>query len=865
MRAELPLTIRGSRLAFRRLFHGFWLCILVTACAGDPDGPRLDPPAISISAPAPASTFRGGDSVSYVGSAVDRDGRAIPEDQLTWWVDLHHGNHTHPFLPRTEGRAGKVFVPPLGHPDPDIFLRFHLEAASQDGLTDTVALDVQPARLTFALVTAPAGLTITLDGQPHGAPSLVTGVTGMERELGAPSPQTLGTTVYDFTGWSDAGAQVHQITTPAESTSFVATFTARATPNQPPMVGLTSPSAGATVTAGTVVTLAATATDPDGAIHRVRFYAGTDQVGEDTAAPWTVGWTPLSGGSTVLTAVATDNLGSSVTSAGVPVTVTVPANQVPVATITAPTQGATLTLNAATTIAATASDPDGSIVQVQFFDGATPVATDALAPYSVAWTPSSAGSHPLTARATDNQGLVGTSAIVTVTVSPPAGPDTEAPSVQLTSPADGTRDLTGTIVVAATASDNVGVTQVEFQVDGEPLATDNAPPWQASVVAGAYASGVHVVQVRDRDAAGNVSPWVTSRITTGGTVDLPSGFSRSTHVEGLGGVSTTMAWGPDGRLFICEQGGAVRVVKNGALLAAPFLTAPTAANGERGLLGIAFHPDFASNGYVYVYYTSSVGGVHNRISRYTASGDVAASGSEAIIADLPLLTSATDHNGGALHFGADRKLYVAVGDNGTPSFAPDLTRVFGKMLRFNDDGSIPADNPFVGSTTGLNQAIWARGLRNPFTFAFDLTNARMYINDVGQVRYEEINVGRAGANYGWPEVEGPEPPPPSASYDAPFYWYTHSVNSQLVTGYAVVGGAFYRPASMLFPAAWAGHYFFGDYVEGWINRLNPDNGQVYAFVRRVSGALTDVRVGPDGALYVLANLGPSWGVVRYAR
>ena len=141
----------------------------------------------------------------------------------------------------------------------------------------------------------------------------------------------------------------------------------------------------------------------------------------------------------------------------------------------------------------------------------------------------------------------------------------------------------------------------------------------------------------------------------------------------------------------------------------------------------------------------------------------------------------------------------------------------------------------------------------------------MLINDVGQVVYEEINLGRAGANYGWPEVEGPAPPPPGSAYDAPYYWYTHSTNSQLVTGYAVVGGTFYRPATMLFPATWAGHFFFGDYVEGWINRLNPDNGQVYAFVRRVSGALTDVRVGPDGALYVLASLGPSWGVVRYGR
>jgi glucose/arabinose dehydrogenase len=344
-------------------------------------------------------------------------------------------------------------------------------------------------------------------------------------------------------------------------------------------------------------------------------------------------------------------------------------------------------------------------------------------------------------------------------------------------------------------------------------------------------------------------------------VDLPSGFSRSLYVPQVNSQGTAMAWSPDGRLFICEQSGALRVVKDGVLLGTPFLVVPTSPQGERGLLGVALHPQFAGNGWVYVYYTSGDGGVHNRVSRFTASGDVA-QGGETIIADLPLLSSATNHNGGALHFGPDGKLYVAVGDNATGSNAQSLAIPFGKVLRFNADGSIPGDNPFLSSTSGVNRAIWVLGLRNPFSFAFDPNGSRMFINDVGQSAWEEIDVGRTGANYGWPTTEGATSDP---SFDGPLFTYAHSANATLVTGFAIVGGAFYRPGTTLFPSAWTGNYFFGDYVSGWINRLDTANGNaVYAFARL--GNITDIQVGPDGALYVLALVDAvHWGVYRYGR
>jgi glucose/arabinose dehydrogenase len=319
-----------------------------------------------------------------------------------------------------------------------------------------------------------------------------------------------------------------------------------------------------------------------------------------------------------------------------------------------------------------------------------------------------------------------------------------------------------------------------------------------------------------------------------------------------------MAFAPDGRLFVCLQNGAVLVIKDGSLLPAPFVTVATSAAGERGLLGIAFHPNFATNGWVYLYYTTAQAGTHNRISRFTADGDTAATG-ETVIVDLPSLSSATNHNGGALHFGPDGKLYVAVGDNNSGNNAQDMSIVFGKMLRLNEDGSIPGDNPFLSTTTGLNQAIWALGLRNPYTFGFQPGTGRMFINDVGESTWEEINEGVAGANYGWPDTEGPTAHPDVLS---PVYAYRHGTG--FVQGIAIVGSVFYNPAIQNFPAEYVGQYFFADYAGGWIHRLDPDSGAGVSRFATVSGPQTDLRVGPDGAVYTLARLGGVWGVYRIA-
>jgi glucose/arabinose dehydrogenase len=315
-----------------------------------------------------------------------------------------------------------------------------------------------------------------------------------------------------------------------------------------------------------------------------------------------------------------------------------------------------------------------------------------------------------------------------------------------------------------------------------------------------------------------------------------------------------MQFAPDGRLFVCEQGGRLRVIKNGALLATPFVTLPVSAVGERGLLGVAFDPDFATNQFVYVYYTATTPTVHNRISRFTANGDVAVAGSEVVILELDNLSSATNHNGGALAFGPDGKLYAAVGENANGANAQSLGNVLGKMLRLNRDGTIPTDNPFFATAAGTNRAIWALGLRNPFTFAFNRSGSRMFINDVGQNTWEEINDGREGANYGWPTTEGATTDP---RFDSPRYAYQHAGGVCAITG-----GAFYTPLTNQFPSEYVNDYFFADFCAGWIRKLDPANGNsVVTFATGITSPV-DLKVADDGRLYYLARgSGATAGVV----
>ena len=325
---------------------------------------------------------------------------------------------------------------------------------------------------------------------------------------------------------------------------------------------------------------------------------------------------------------------------------------------------------------------------------------------------------------------------------------------------------------------------------------------------------------------------------------VPSGFSEI-QVSGNLATPTAMAFAPDGRLFVCEQTGKLRVIKNGVLLANPFLSVTVNSSGERGLLGVAFDPNFTSNNFIYVYYTATSPAIHNRVSRFTANGDEDVPGSEVVILELNNLSSATNHNGGAIHFGADGKLYIAVGDNATGSNSQTLNNLLGKILRINKDGSIPTDNPYYNTATGVNRAIWALGLRNPFTMAVQQGTGRIFINDVGQNTWEEINDGIAGSNYGWPSAEGNVS---CGTFKCPSHTYSHGSTS--TTGCAITGGTFYSPSTAQFPSEYTGDYFFADYCSGWIRKFDPSSGAVTGFATGIVNPV-DLKVSADGSLYYL--------------
>lgn len=325
---------------------------------------------------------------------------------------------------------------------------------------------------------------------------------------------------------------------------------------------------------------------------------------------------------------------------------------------------------------------------------------------------------------------------------------------------------------------------------------------------------------------------------------LTSGFVQAQFTSGLS-IPTSMTFAPDGRLFVSEKAGSLRIVQpDGTLLPTPFLQLTVDTIEERGLLGIAFDPSFATNRFLYVFYTGYDASFNpvNRVSRFTASsGDpnVVQGGSELVLLDNIPSTMGW-HNGGSLHFGKDGKLYISVGESGIPDNAQLLSNLAGKILRINSNGTIPADNPFVG-TPGAREEIWALGLRNPYTFAVRPSDGKTFVNDVGENTFEEVNDLQKGANYGWPTEEGVDNNNPN--FIDPIHTYAHNG-----TGAAITGGVFQE--STAFPAANRG-YYFSDYIRGFIRFLNPATNQVKSFATGLSSPV-DLDVSPSGSLMYLS-------------
>ena len=353
---------------------------------------------------------------------------------------------------------------------------------------------------------------------------------------------------------------------------------------------------------------------------------------------------------------------------------------------------------------------------------------------------------------------------------------------------------------------------------------------------------------------GSIEP-PTGRIDALQAVEIASGLANPLHLTAPAG---------DDRLFVVEQAGRIRVIEDGLLLAEPFLDLSESVNfiGEGGLLGLAFDPDYATTGRFWVHYTDAADAGAVVVARYEASDDPntadATSAAEVLRIDQPTLS----HNGGQLEFGPDGMLYISIGDGGEyedpQGHAQNPGTLLGTILRIDvraaDPYAIPQDNPF--SSGGGRPEVWAYGLRNPWRFAIDADSELMFVTDVGQHEWEEINAVPAGAapvNYGWNVMEA------SHCFNAatcdtegltePVLEYSHS------EGCSVIGGYVYRGERL---TGLQGDYFFGDYCQGWVHSLRMVNGAATdrhdwrtGFIGHILGFGRD----DAGELYVMTTTG----------
>lgn len=348
-----------------------------------------------------------------------------------------------------------------------------------------------------------------------------------------------------------------------------------------------------------------------------------------------------------------------------------------------------------------------------------------------------------------------------------------------------------------------------------------------------------------RPRAGAAS-MVFALACAGGAAAAPSfqvGFTEEKVAVGLTSPSAITA-APDGRVFIAQQDGVIRLLKHDTLLARPFATLEAESYGERGLMGLALDTGFTNNGYVYVYYSSEAGGYHNRVTRLIASGDTALPG-ELLLLRASWLSSMYQwsHTGGGLEVGADGKLYIGVGDQEVSPNGQDSTTTSGKILRINTDGSIPGDNPWASAGEPMS-AIWATGLRNPFKLGVDRALGTVYANDVGPGSYEEVNIVHKRGNYGWDQWEGADTANLRPEFTSPALFYGHGVDC------AVMGGDVYRPEKQRLPERYVGAYFFLDFCSGRIRVLGPDSGASEVF--GAAGAYSvDMTFDRGGNLYYI--------------
>ncbi len=355
---------------------------------------------------------------------------------------------------------------------------------------------------------------------------------------------------------------------------------------------------------------------------------------------------------------------------------------------------------------------------------------------------------------------------------------------------------------------------------------------------------------------------------------IPASFSLRVQEVATGLSSPVYVTSPpgDARLFVVEQGGRIRIIESGQLVATPFLdiSSRMTSGGERGLLSLAFHPSYKTNGFFYVYFTGLSGEI--RVERFTVSGNanIANAGSNRLILTTPH-SFAANHNGGLAMFGPDGMLYLGLGDGGGGGDplgnGQNKATLLGALLRIDvnngDPYAIPAGNPFVG-VAGVRPELWAIGLRNPWRYAFDAQTGLLYVADVGQDKLEEINVvaaARGGLNYGWNVMEGLSCFNAAAcsqtGLELPVLDYSHSGGSCSITG-----GFVYRGSAI--PEI-AGHYLYSDYCLGFLKSFRYDNGTAADQRTWNVGSIGSISsFGQDnaGELYMTSSNGKVYRIMR---
>jgi glucose/arabinose dehydrogenase len=366
----------------------------------------------------------------------------------------------------------------------------------------------------------------------------------------------------------------------------------------------------------------------------------------------------------------------------------------------------------------------------------------------------------------------------------------------------------------------------------------------------------------------------TGTCATGDPVAGTPALAATRVASGLSSpLDLQSARGDSARLFVVEQQGRIRILRGGTLAAAPFLdlTSRVSCCGERGLLGLAFHPGYAQNGRFYVNYTNPQGNTHVSEFRVSSNPDVADAASERQL--LFVAQPFANHNGGGLAFGNDGRLYIGLGDGGSggdpQGNGQALDTHLGKMLRIDVDSGmpygVPSDNPFR-STSGALPEIWALGLRNPWRFSFDRSTGELYIADVGQGAREEVDVaaaGRGGQNYGWNVMEGTACFRPSsgcntAGLTLPVLDYGRGI------GGSITGGYVYRGCRL---PGYAGTYFYGDFISGTIRSFRFQNNQATdqrdwsSTIGRDIGNISSFGQDAEGELYVVDYDGEIFRIV----